>query len=656
MRDVRVDVPPDAKFVCLVGENGTGKSTVLELLTWSAHVLGLASQAPLKRPGPTVTGRDYDVRITVDLTGRDDLVAAVAGLESGRFVDALASWDRTLTAEARGWAGATPPPMPPGVNSGSNPDGGYWYRLVAGGIAEEALSTELAGQLSGTLRSLPELLHLYIDAERVFPPGEVQDQEILQLARQDMTLPDWIKGQAAQLTQNLYLEWMRSMLGRQQRLQGEYYQEALAAANDGRSIAAPGDLLAGYRQGLAEVLPHLQFVRLDQERRRLIFDSAGEELTYEELSGGERELAFLVGQIDRFGVRDGLFLLDEPELHLNAELLRGWLDYLRGTVRNGQAWVATHSLEAAEVAGPEATLVLERDDDRLVRRCVRLADRPALATLAAALGTPAFSVARSRFILIEGTRESRERERYAAVLATTSADRFIEADSSTEVMAQAAALRLLASQEEQLRVAAIVDGDFRDDAERQRLLADEGVFVLPVLEIENFFLQPNLLERLLADANKPPDALRLLQGRSDPFAAKWAFELAKTRHGWSDGLGTAPKLGSELGWDAVEEDTAAAAASIASGFELIADIDRARRRVALKDALEEYVTVRQDLEAIWKRCFGKQVLRGISADLGFRDASFLESRAAVLWRSGEVERTRESEDLRKYLDSVPVLG
>jgi hypothetical protein len=224
-------------------------------------------------------------------------------------------------------------------------------------------------------------------------------------------------------------------------------------------------------------------------------------------------------------------------------------------------------------------------------------------------------------------------------------------------MARAAALRLLASQEEQLRVAAIVDGDFRDDAERQRLLADEGVFVLPVLEIENFFLQPNLLERLLADANKSPDdALRLLQGRSDPFAAKWAFELAKTRHGWSDGLGTAPKLSGELGWDAVKEDTAAAAASIASGFELTADIDRARRRVALKDALEEYVTVRQDLEALWKRCFGKEVLRGLSADLGFRDASFLESRAAVLWRSGEVERTSESDALRQYLDSVPVLS
>src|SRR4051794_14897019 len=158
-----------------------------------------------------------------------------------------------------------------------------------------------------------------------------------------MALPSWLHGQAAQLTQNLYLEWMKSMLGRQQQMQSAYFQRALDCASGGETIPPPVDLLTSYRSGLSDVLPHLELVRLDQDQRRLIFNSAGAEVPYEELSAGEKELAFLVGQIDRFGVRDGLFLLDEPELHLNPELLRGWLDYLRGTVRHGQAWVATHS-------------------------------------------------------------------------------------------------------------------------------------------------------------------------------------------------------------------------------------------------------------------------------------------------------------------------
>lgn len=52
----------------------------------------------------------------------------------------------------------------------------------------------------------------------------------------------------------------------------------------------------------------------------------------------------------------------EPELHLNADLVRAWVSYLKGTVKTGQIWIATHSLEAVEVAGQTATFVLERDD------------------------------------------------------------------------------------------------------------------------------------------------------------------------------------------------------------------------------------------------------------------------------------------------------
>lgn len=45
------------------------------------------------------------------------------------------------------------------------------------------------GQLVAALRDFPELLHLYIDAERVFPQAEVRDEEILALARQHHQTP-----------------------------------------------------------------------------------------------------------------------------------------------------------------------------------------------------------------------------------------------------------------------------------------------------------------------------------------------------------------------------------------------------------------------------------------------------------------------------------
>ncbi len=49
----------------------------------------------------------------------------------------------------------------------------------------------------------------------------------------------------------------------------------------------------------------------------------------------------MIGHLIRFRLRLGLSLLDEPELHLNAELLERWLDWAAGK-REGQIWIATH--------------------------------------------------------------------------------------------------------------------------------------------------------------------------------------------------------------------------------------------------------------------------------------------------------------------------
>lgn len=652
LRDLVIDVPDETRFVCLVGENGTGKSSVLELLTWSAHMLGLAPQASSRRPVPQIGVGEIEIEITIATERTEELRERVR-VQTGDVID---PWNGELTLIAHSWVGNVErDDIPAGVAVSPTADGGGFVAVLGGGVPPQ-WATNIGSHVVGALRALPELLHLYIDAERVFPSVAVQDAEILALARQDPTLPDWLKQQASQATQNLYLEWMRSMLGRQQRQQSDYYQRALEAQRAGTPVPLPDDPLAGYRVALEQVLPHLRFVRLDQESRHLIFDSSGTELTYEELSGGERELAFLIGQIDRFGVRDGLFLLDEPELHLNPELLRGWLDYLRSTVDTGQAWVATHSLEAAEIAGPAAALILERDEDRLVRRAPPLATRPALTTLAAALGTPAFSIARSRFILVEGTRERRERERFATLLESDVADRFIEADGCNELIGRLGALRLLASEEEQLRVGGIVDGDFRTESERAQLATEPGVHVLRAHEVENLFLQPALLARLLEDAGRPgDDVLEMLRRATDPDAGRWAYEKTKSELGWRED-GRAPRsVAGSLGWTEIGPDLDGAARRIAQSIPDIGGAEVARRRLEIRQRLEAYRSVRDDALELSTQSFGKEALPRVAADLGFQDATLVEARAAVLWRAGDVARPGAAAEIRAYLDGIPVL-
>jgi hypothetical protein len=108
-----------------------------------------------------------------------------------------------------------------------------------------------------------------------------------------------------------------------------------------------------------------------------------------------------------------LFLLDEPELHLNADLIRSWVAYLTSTVTSGQIWLATHSLEAVEAAGQQATFILERNPKtRKVDSLARLDTRPVLSALARAVGTPAFSISQLRFVFVEGEASVGERERF----------------------------------------------------------------------------------------------------------------------------------------------------------------------------------------------------------------------------------------------------
>lgn len=49
LRDVDLHVGAETPLVCLVGENGTGKSVVLELLSAAAHQLGIAQGVEMTR-------------------------------------------------------------------------------------------------------------------------------------------------------------------------------------------------------------------------------------------------------------------------------------------------------------------------------------------------------------------------------------------------------------------------------------------------------------------------------------------------------------------------------------------------------------------------------------------------------------------------------
>jgi energy-coupling factor transporter ATP-binding protein EcfA2 len=657
--DVTLELSPDADFICLVGENGTGKSNLLELLAWAAPFFGISQAGDVvKRTLPPIRPEPLNIEVVLDVSDELTLEGVDPTSIGGGSLD---GWDGTLVFRAWGEQ-VDPDPGPAGP--GPHPlvlntqHGNFFLRatVLAGGMASENEAFNAGQALVSRAQSRDEVLHLYIDSERVFPAIALQDADVVAAARQDTGAPQWIRQQAAIATSNLYLEWMRAMIGDQQRRQGEYYELARRAKEAREPIPEPEDPLDGYRASLTDVLPHLAFNRLDQSERRLIFDTAGEELPYEDLSGGEKELAFLVGQVERFGVTRGLFLLDEPELHLNAELLRRWIDYLRDSTETGQVWVATHALEVVETAGLNTTFVMERDADRRVRHADPLGDRPALATLAPLLGTPAFSLAASRFALIEGERPGRERERFARVLGSSSTDRFIESGGCREVLRRLEGLRAVASEAEQLRVGAFIDRDFRSDAQAAELEHETGVLVLPVHEIENLFLHPPLLTKLLEQTDQAGnDPHGLLRDVADARAGQWVWERTISRREWQEIPGTGIELSHQLAWSEIEQNSSELARRLTQCF----DGDEAtltQRRAAFSETFAAYRQLRDDPDRLWKEMLGKQALTEVAARLGLADVEALESRAAHLWKTEALTRPPETESMTEYLQNLELVS
>src|SRR4051794_14454850 len=89
--DVDIEIPDDATLICLIGENGTGKSNILELIAGCASQLGLAPGLQFRRGGPF--SDPHDIELTLRVPEGVDLSSQQEQLEA---YGALPEWDGTL--------------------------------------------------------------------------------------------------------------------------------------------------------------------------------------------------------------------------------------------------------------------------------------------------------------------------------------------------------------------------------------------------------------------------------------------------------------------------------------------------------------------------------------------------------------------------------
>ena len=622
----------DTGLVCVVGANGTGKSHLLELIAASANRLGLSPGVEIPRGDPFVDPHSF----TIEFHLAHGISRAVERLADHN--PSFAAWDRSITISSK------------------RQDEQSQTTIHAGGCPNDGSHFALGGSVVQALKTEESVYFLSLDADRAYPDRPVNAHQVAEAYERDWEIASFKRDRAFRSTATLYDEWKKYFLARENQYNNDFARRIRKSRIYGDPEPVFEDQFESFRDAIIEVLPHIRFVGADEKRRALLFDTTGKELTFNQLSGGEREIAFLIGQIDRFGLRQGLMLLDEPELHLNADLIREWVSYLTGTVEDGQIWLATHSLEAVEAAGQHATFVLERNErTREVDTLVRLDHRPALSALSRAVGTPAFAISQLLFVFVEGAQGIGERERFRKLCNTTQGVRFIECGSCNEVLRRLADINDIAAEADTgIRVGGIVDRDFRSDQEAETLSNANGICVLAVHEVENFFLHPPTLESLLAlNGQTDVDPVQLVRNCADARAGSWVFQHAMA----TPNAQRLPKIATPakerakaMAWAEIDADRDQAIDAIAA----LSNYDEPTRE-SLRDIIRVSIRSyerRRDEPELWKRCEGKQVLNGIVSNIGFASPAAMLRSVFVLWDRDGAHLPEELLNMRDYLNGL----
>ncbi len=104
-----------------------------------------------------------------------------------------------------------------------------------------------------------------------------------------------------------------------------------------------------------------EFSHINDRLRVVIKTKDGKELYKDDLSGGEKQIFHILGDIQRFTRKNGILIIDEPEIHLNPVWQRMLMKKLRKFCKskNIQLIVTTHSIEVFEMFMSRARIELD---------------------------------------------------------------------------------------------------------------------------------------------------------------------------------------------------------------------------------------------------------------------------------------------------------
>ena len=300
---------------------------------------------------------------------------------------------------------------------------------------------------------------------------------------------------------------------------------------------------AWQRGGMQGAPPHCDETPLDKVLRRfhLIFpeidlksDSAnfavschrgGNSYGVDALSDGERQVLAMLMDLTCCAPPDALFLIDEPELNLHPLLACRLWDVIETELPQAIFVYATHCISFAMRANVETQILLRPlgQPAQLLPDISDLDPQQAQEFLGA---IPAIAIARN-VVAVEGNRDSFDAVFYQWLLGDEY--KVVPLGACESVCGAARGAGLWNKITLGVRIAGVVDRDYRTDAELDKLRND-GLVVLDFHEAESYLCEPALLYALSQNLGIKPGLLQAeLEKNLFEFAGKHASETAFER-------------------------------------------------------------------------------------------------------------------------------
>lgn len=638
LSDVDLTLPHKSGITAVTGSNGSGKTSLLKLINTAVARAGLGSeyQAGLSREW---IKEDYDFSVELqfserELIGFSEFASTMP--YSPVSPEITTSWNGTLVVEKS--FDELDPHSPSKV-------------VRTFGEVDPVHSDYLVNALTNFFNQRSHLKSVFIDANRAYP-GD-QNRSFYYASFDDLDNFQHKRDYAAAKSLDAYnqiLDYLSLMEGRS--LTRSRGRSRTQENDDQNFLIGYLDPLEDIRMVLASALPHLELLYIDPAERMAYFKRGNTDIPFSHLSGGEREIVFIAAQMMRMKVNDGILLIDEPELHLNPELVRRLIESISLLTGDEQVFLATHSYEVVESIGADRTLLIERNEDTTPTALSILSDSPVTLTLTNTLGRVGFSHLNQTVVMVEGGLNSlRAAPRFELLLQGIDGVAVVKHGTTKKdvinrfrVIAEFAAL-----EDVSIRTACIVDMDF-DSPYGEHDREGDGVYQTRSNEIENIFLEPESLLKALQLVDPSVSEIQgLMDSLIDSRAGRWIWGHMfyfnnpqwKTQSTDWKALKEIQKQFERLDWDTCMVNL--------SDYETRLDELVEQGASALQQSYRAFESLRSDDER-WRHCLGKELLSDLASKFGWSDGGQrLEKLVVRIWHESEGELPVDVLQLREFV-------